>query len=463
MSKKTILLIILGATVAVVLVIAIIMGLPGRFLQGALYNIRPIYTECRIEGKNYNSQALEDCEQFQKKFQEKAFPDGEYTIFTKYVSKALSENIIPIKIDGANLSCNYIDNGYIPKFTAIDPKNALSGQELKNNDEIPLGSNGLILQLNYQKNGQTYFYDTNICESAFRAKILDSGRVERGQAKMDFNGFINSRPLVNEILITDQPYFAGLDGKPNRNFQPGNIFLTLDAAPTITFKMIIPCSVGLPEVTIPNVEAKNVVNINFQGLPKDFLDICESKLYLSFQNTNRYEDIQVINNIDLVSNGNDAIYQLKVSDLARVVDPQTTFPISFKLSLHLRERSDSNEVFTLGDGVLTVSSYSPNEKKPKIKNTQNEQDNSASSTTIVSEIDATRNVTEQIQPETIVIEPVAESDPEPTPEPDTPAPVAAESLEQTPEDSKVRHSAEPILVNPEIPGASEPEKSISFQ
>ena len=329
----------------------------GKFFQGALYNIRPIYTACKIEGKNFSSNKLDDCEHFYEKFQKNQFPDGEYTVFTKYTDRQLAENIIPLKIDKGKLSCNFIENGYQPNVIIKDTQDTLSSQVLKANDTIPVGSNGLIVQLNYLKDQQKYFYDTNICEGAFSAKISDDSSSSIGTAKLDWNGFINSRPLVNEILLTEKVVVQNTTGQTMRKFKPGNVYAQLNAAPDLTFKFTIPCSESFPEVQIPNLETNKDVSIPFQGLTPAFLKVCGDRLYLSLQNSNRYDDVQNIQNLKLHPESQLASYHLKLNDLARLQQNDTTYPITFLVKLVLRDRSDSNEVFQLGQGALTITSY----------------------------------------------------------------------------------------------------------
>ncbi len=355
--KKKILIglgIILG--LAVIIGIAIWTG-GGQFFQGALYNIRPIYTSCKIEGKSYSSNELDDCEHFYEKFQKGQFPDGEYTIFTKYSDRKLTDNVIPVKIAKGKLSCNFIENGYQASVILTDPQYTLTSEYVKANDTVPVGSRGTIAKLNYSKDQQTYFYDTNICEAGFSAKIFDDSTSNIGNAKLDWNGFINSRPLVNEVLITDKVVAQNSTGQTLRKFQPGNVYAQLDAAPELTFKFTIPCSTSFPEVQIPNLETDKDVSIPFQGLTPAFLKVCGDRLYISLQNSTRYDDIQNIQNLKLSPESQLASYELKLDDIARLQHRETTYPITFLVKLLLRDRSDSNEVFQLGQGALTVTSY----------------------------------------------------------------------------------------------------------
>jgi hypothetical protein len=358
MTKKNILLALLGVIVLGIVIAAIvILGGNGLLFQGALYNIRPIYSECRIEGKNFNSNQAVDCEAFYRKFQERSFPDGEYTVFAKYVDPRLSDNIIPLKIRGDHMECNFLENGYVPDFSVFPANNELATENIKERREIPVGSTGLVVQLNYQKNGNNYFYDTNICESAFRGTVLDSDKKDLGEVRLDFNGFINSRPLVNQILINDKPYYAGKEGEAVKEFQAGNIFLTLNAFPELLFKFSLPCSAQKIKVTIPMLETSKDLVIPFKGLTKDYLETCGSRLYIGLQNTNKYDDIQIFDDLNLKYKNGQATYRMKLDQINRVIDKDTKFPIIFKLSLHLRDRADSQDVLTLGSGILTVKSY----------------------------------------------------------------------------------------------------------
>ena len=355
--KKKILIglgVILG--LAAIVGIAIFAG-GGKFFQGALYNIRPIYTACKIEGKSFSSNELDDCEHFYEKFQKGQFPDGEYTIFTKYSDRKLGENVIPVKVEKGKLSCNFIENGYQPNVTVTDSQDSLTSQALKANDSVPVGSNGYIVQLNYSKDQQKYFYDTNICEGGFSAKIFDDNTSSIGTAKLDWNGFINSRPLVNEVLLTDKVVAQNTTGQTMRKFQPGNVYAQLSAAPEITFKFTIPCSASFPEVQIPNLETAQDVSIPFQGLTPSFLKVCGDRLYLSLQNSTRFDDVQNIQNLKLNPESQLASYDLKLDDIARLQHNDTTYPITFLVKLVLRDRSDSNDVFQLGQGALTITSY----------------------------------------------------------------------------------------------------------
>lgn len=356
MKKKILIGLGVSLGLAAIVGIAIWAG-GGKFFQGALYNIRPIYTACKIEGKSFSSGELDDCEHFYEKFQKGQFPDGEYTIFTKYSDRKLGENVIPLKIEKGKLSCNFIESGYQPNVTVTDPQDSLTSQPLKANDSVPVGSNGFVVQLNYSKDQQKYFYDTNICEGGFSAKIFDDNTSSIGTAKLDWNGFINSRPLVNEVLLTDKVVAQNTTGQTMRKFQPGNVYAQLSAAPEITFKFTIPCSSGFPEVQIPNLETDKDVSIPFQGLTPAFLKVCGDRLYLSLQNSTRFDDIQNIQNLKLSPESQLASYDLKLDDIARLQHDDTTYPITFLVKLVLRDRSDSNEVFQLGQGALTVTSY----------------------------------------------------------------------------------------------------------
>lgn len=356
---KKILLVILIILLIGLVAFAVIIGGGGKSFQGALYNLRPIYRECRIEGQNYQSQQNDDCENFTNKFDEGAFPDGEYTIFTKYTNRQLPDNIIPIKISekGQKLDCTFLENGYEPQISVFSATDPLSSQILKPTQELPISSDGTVAQINYRKNGQMYVYDTNICERAFQATLYDEDKKPMGTALMDHNGFINSRALPNELLFNNQPYFSSDAGTVEKNFSAGNIYATANFAPDIMFKLTIPCSSEKASVFIPTLETKKDIQIPFQGLNEHYLDTCSPRLYMSLQNTNRSDDIQIIDNLNLENSTKGPSYLLKLSQVARITDENTIFPISFKVSLHLRDRSDSNEVITLGSGLLTVTGY----------------------------------------------------------------------------------------------------------
>lgn len=365
MVKKTLLVILILLLIAVVAFV-VMFGDGGKWLQGALYNLRPIYRECRIEGKNYQSDKIDDCELFSGKLDAMAFPDGEYTIFAKYSDKRLPDNIIPIKISdkGTKLACTYLDNGYEPQIDVFTVNDTLSSQRLKTDQELPVNSQGSVVQINFVKNGQPYVYDTNICERAFEATIYDEEKNPLGTALMDHNGFINSRSLTNEILINTNPYYTDKTGKTEKNFQAGNIYASLNFAPDIMFKFTVPCSSEKASVYIPTLETQKDVIIPFQGLNDHYLKTCGSRLYISLQNTNRADDIQIFDNLDLDISEKMPSYLLRLSQIARVADQNAIFPISFKISLHLRDRSDSNEVTTLGTGLLTVNGYAPGSSTP---------------------------------------------------------------------------------------------------
>lgn len=372
MSKKKIILSVLGIMVAVTIVAIMLIGDVGQYLRGALYNIRPIYSECRIESKNYNSDNKADCENFHQKFQNNEFPDGEYTIFAKYVDKALANNVIPVVIEGKTLSCPFTEKGYTPKISVTNPKVAISTEQLKENQEVPVGDNGLIVQLNYDKDGEKYFYDTNICEAAFSAEIADNAKQKMGNALLDHNGFFNSRGRVNEILIQNAPYYVGEDGKNKKQFKPGNIYATINAIPGYSFKFVIPCSYDAPQVEIPSIETDQDTTITFKGLDTEYLTNCGSKLYLSFQNTNEKSDIQILRNLEIKNRESLPGYDLNLERLSRVTNTNTQFPISYKVSLHLRDRADVNTIVTLGSGVLTITGYTPEKTEENIETSENE-------------------------------------------------------------------------------------------
>lgn len=366
MKNKILLIIGIILALAVVIVIAILAGTGGLF-QGALYNLRPIYTSCHIEGNKSTGEAfvsdnLDDCEHFHEKLQNNPpfLDNGQYTISAKYTDKKLPANLIPISIKNHQLSCTYNESGYQPVVNIINPNDQLSSETVKSTDEIPVGSEGVIARINYSKDNQVYAYDTNICESAFQTTVYDANKVELGTAKLDTNGFINSRPLVNEVLITNAPYYLEKGGTTIKLFTPGNVYAILNAAPDLTFKFTIACSSNFPKATIPSVVTDSDTSLLFQGINEQFFNTCGSKLYLSFQNANRADDIQVLNQIKFTPVDNNSVsYDLKLADLGSINIKNTKFPFTYTVNLHLRERSDSTDVQTLGSGVLTISNYTP--------------------------------------------------------------------------------------------------------
>jgi len=355
MNKKRILLIVLGVVVVGALVIIFVFGGAGKFFQGALYNIRPIYRECRIEGQNYNSNQSIDCEDFYKKFQSHTFPDGEYTISAKYVDQRLTDNLIPINIAGLDMQCTYLENGYTPNFTVYNPNNPGAAENIKDRQEVPVGTEGLVVQMNYQKDGQNYFYDTNICEYAFRGLVSDGDKKPLGEARLDYNDFIKSQSLVNAVQILDKPYYTDNSGNTVKDFNAGNFYLALSAAPDILFKFTLPCSAQKVSVEIPTLQTDKDMVIPFKGLTEQYLNNCGSRLYLGLQNTNRADDIQTISDLNLEYLDGIAMYHLKLNQIGRVNDVNVIYPISFKVNLYERDRSDSQDVQNLGSGVLTIT------------------------------------------------------------------------------------------------------------
>ena len=271
MQKKQILTIGIVLAVISAIIVSILAG-SGRLFQGALYNIRPIYTSCHIEGTlnsgtAYSSDNLDDCENFHKKLTDKTplLKDGVYKITVTYTDKKIPENIIPISIINQQLSCTYLESGYTSVVDIMNPNNQLSVETVKSTDEIPVGSEGLIARINYAKDNHLYAYDTNICESAFQTTIYDNDKIVQGLARLDTNGFINSRPSVNEVLITNALYFTDKSGTTIKEFSPGNVYATLNASPDLTFKFTIPCSSNFPQATIPEVTTSTDSSLLFLG------------------------------------------------------------------------------------------------------------------------------------------------------------------------------------------------------
>ena len=348
--------IVLG--LAVVAIIGLLIGSNGKLFQGALYNLHPVYRQCRIEGQNFNQNNTDDCEDFFKRLEEsktskKEFlKDGEYTVFTQYTDPQLPENIIPIRIKNNQLECTYLESGYKPQISVTDPNNPLASELIDSPKEIPVGSNGLILKINFLKNNQTLPYDDNICEAAFQGKISDTNKKELGTVKLDKNGFINSRALVNELMISDAPYY----NLNQKDFDPGNIYLNLNIAPEISFKFSVPCTSKTPVVEIPNISTKDNALIKIKGLTPEYLKSCGEKLYWSAQNTNNAEDLHQIN----LDTRDQQTYLLNLRDIPTVAEKNTKFPVSFLLKLHIKNRSDEQEIKTLGTGIFTVTGYDPN-------------------------------------------------------------------------------------------------------
>lgn len=356
---KKILLVILILMMLAVIAFIILMGGGAKFLQGALYNLRPVYNECRIEGKDFQSSDATDCEEFMQRLENKAFPDGEYTVFAKYADSRLPENIIPLRVseNGNTIECTYLENGYEPKISVAPLSDTLSTQQLGDTQETPIYEQGTVVTVNFRKNGKEYLYDTNICEKSLQATIYDRNKQELGKASLDRNGFINSRPLVHELLINNTPYYTSSEGQTVKDFRAGNIYTVFNFAPDLFFKLTIPCSREKVGVFIPALETNKDILIPFDGLEKDYLETCGSRLYLSLQNTNQADDIQIIDQLNIDPQSDKPTYLLKLDQLARVTDKDTTFPVSFKISLHLRDRSDSTEIITLGSSLLNITGY----------------------------------------------------------------------------------------------------------
>jgi hypothetical protein len=358
MTRKYTITIIAGIAGLALIGFAVVVSGFGKSVLETINKMKPIYRECRIEGKNFHSVQPSDCQNFDTKALNGEIPDGEYTVYTKYVNKALSDNIIPVKIENAQTSCAFIENGYTPSINAVYGKSETGPTAIKDNSEVPVGSDGIVLQINYYKNGLLYFYDTNICKSALHAEIRDADGNLLGEAGLNQKNFITSRPLVNEVLIGSKPYYEK-DGLPVEDFKAGNVFARISFAPGITFKLIIPCSAQKTYITMPSLEIDKSTLISFKGLNAEYITNCGSKLYLSLQNTERYDDVQVIDNLKLEPQNNSPIttYKLNLDQIDRVMDPNSAFPISFKMDLNLRDRSDSNQVFTLATSSLTVTGY----------------------------------------------------------------------------------------------------------
>ncbi len=368
MKKKLIISFIALVAVVSVVLIALFSDLSSKIFQGALYNVRPIYSSCKMEGANFNSTSLDTCENFHKNLLNKKYPDGEYTIFANYTDRGLGENIIPISIKNGRLACTYLENNYQPTITVYDANNQIISQTLDKNSVYPLGSANKVVQINFKKNNLNYFYDTNICESSLVGELTNENEELLGTVKLDTNGFINSRPLIHEILINNNSaYYQKDDGQYVKSITPGNTFLTLNFAPDIKFKLTIPCSNYLPKVKIPNFETKEALTLTFKGIDENYFKNCGNKLYLNFQNANKSSESQIFNEVkwdyqdDTLSMYLDPIY------LGTISDPETKFPVTYIIRLMLRDRSDEQKAYSLGNGVLKFTGF-VQKAKPKVKN-----------------------------------------------------------------------------------------------
>lgn len=376
MKKKLIISFIASIAIVAIILIALFSNLPSKIFQGALYNVRPIYNSCKIEGANFNSNTLDTCENFHQNLLNKKYPDGEYTIFATYTDRGLGENIIPISIKNGKLACTYLENNYQPTLTVYDANNQIISQTLDKDSIYPLGSANKVVQINFKKNNQNYFYDTNICESALVGELTNESEELLGTVKLDTNGFINSRPLVHEILLNNNSaYYQKDDGEYVKSISPGNTFLTLNFAPDIKFKLTIPCSNYLPNVKIPNLETNQAVNLTFRGIDPNYYQNCGNKLYLHFQNANNSNESQIFNEVkwnyedETLSTYLDPIY------IGQISNPETKFPVIYKVNLMLRNRSDDQKAYNLGSGVLTFTGFVP-KSKPKVKTQIEEENNS---------------------------------------------------------------------------------------
>ncbi len=360
MPQKHTITIVAALTGLVLIIFAVVVSGLGKSLLEKFNSMKPIYRECRIEGRNFNSVQPSDCQNFDRKVQNGEIPDGEYSVYAKYANKSLSDNIIPVKIENGKTSCNFIDNGYVPSINAVYGKDDTGPIAVQEGSEIPVGSDGLIIQILYYKNSQRYFYDTNICKSALSAEITDADGNTMGKAGLNQKTFLSTRPLVNEIMINNKPSYEQ-NGEIVENFKAGNVFARFNFAPGISYKLTIPCSAQQTMIIIPNLETDKNIAIPFKGLNAEYVTTCGSKLYLTLQNTNRPDDIQTLEDIKLEFQNSSPIatYKMYLDQIDLVIDPGTTFPISFQLNLNLKDRSDSTKIFTLASSVLTITGYTP--------------------------------------------------------------------------------------------------------
>jgi hypothetical protein len=365
MTRKNLDTIIIVVIIIIGLVTVFVAGGVGQFFKDTYNKIKPIYRECRIEGKNFNSVQPSDCKNFSRKIKNQEIPDGEYNVFAKYIDRTYGDNIIPIQVKDHELSCTYLANGYTPVIdvfynTSGTGSSPVPLNQASQNGETPVGSDGLLVQINYQKNGELYFYDTNICEMALRSTIYDAEKKELGKTGFNAQNFIVKGPRYNQIMINNNPYFYR-DNQVIRNFKAGNIYAKINFFPDQFFKFTIPCSWQKITVITPDIETSKNLLIPFKGLNPEYITTCGSKLYLTLQNTNQKNDLQGFE--DLQFENNDAgimTYKLPLQYIERVVDPETRFPVSFKLELRLADKSAAKGSPPLASSTITITGYNEN-------------------------------------------------------------------------------------------------------
>lgn len=363
MSKSLLKNLIIGLAVLAALLIAYLAG-SGNLLQGYLNFPRPIFESCQINSDLVIERAI-DCNNFDQ--ERMNLPDGQYTLSAVYVNKQLAnegKTIIPLKITAGETTCNFLENGYTPYLQVSDVSNSVSALEtITQPTTISLGSVEKLIKINFLKDGQISTFDQHICGNGIEGQILYNNQL-LGNVKLNKNGFLNTTNTVNEIRLNPASLYYNENIKPT---QPGVYFLTLNAYPDLKFQFEVACSANQETAQLENLSIQpNQENftINLAGLSTEFFQQCSDKLYLSIQDQDIYKNnYYIINNSVRYSENGQNFLQIRLLDLPFLNNPQIQLPYQAKVKLHLRDRSDSTEVKTLGEFELTVANKISNKNQ----------------------------------------------------------------------------------------------------
>ncbi|MGL5830555.1 MAG: hypothetical protein ACRCZE_00205 [Candidatus Altimarinota bacterium] len=354
MTKSLIKNLALVFILAAALLIAYLAG-SGNLLQGYLNFPRPIFESCKINSELVIDREI-DCNNFDE--ERINLPDGEYILEATYVNKQLAnegKTIIPLKIIGGETICTFLENDYSPYILISDVTNSVSAIEtITSAKQINLGTVEKLIKINFLKDGQISTFDQHICGNGIEGQIFQENNL-LGTVKLNKNGFLNTTNTVNEIRLNPASLHYDNGLKPT---QPGQHFLSLNAYPDLKFQFDVACSAS-PETTNMSDQSiqttdENLV-INLAGLSTNFFQKCSDKLYLSLQNESNYQNNYLLNNLTRFTEEGQNYLQLKLSDLPFLENPNTVFPYQAIVKLHLRERSDSIEIKTLGEFKLTIN------------------------------------------------------------------------------------------------------------
>ncbi len=360
--------------IGIIVLILIIFGLGsiyifkmpiGNILQGYLNFPKPIYESCTITNQNGVKLNI-DCNNFDQERQK--LTDGNYIADVNYVNKQLGNNgesIVPFTIQNHESTCTFIENGYKPSISIRTGENVIISEKIINSPTtIDLGTTTQLLQINYIKNGKTSAFDQFLCGNGLEGIISNSSGQQLGTVTLNSNGFINTTNVVNQLRIIPQSFHYGNNIKP---IIPGNYYLSINIYPDLKFLYQVPCSSSYPKLSLADINTNNpagTITVPLTGLSPNWAKLCVNKIYLGFQNNNNASDQFQFNGI-LSSNADNYSETFKLSDFPALQAKLITFPYQGKLSVFFRDRSDSNNVYTLGTTNLNVDpNYQPIHTNP---------------------------------------------------------------------------------------------------